>query len=317
MIYCGSHKKDGFRALLLFILMVCAADSLFAMPHEGSATSSGNASGAAVMPHGSGPHGDMATPPQTINSSAVDFKTFDRDQAYRYSQRVIGSEVANYQFVDSEGKRVSLADFAGQPLIISLIYTSCYHICPTTTQYLGSVVNHARDAMPGKKFTVLTIGFDTRVDTPVAMRNFRREQGLANEKNWHFLSTDETTITALAKDLGFIYYASPRGFDHLVQASVLKSDQTLYRQVYGMKFEKPLLIEPLKDLLFNRPLNNSVSVTQSWADKIRFFCTVYDPTSDRYRFDYSLFIGIFIGIMSCLVLGVQLTKEWRRTVTKS
>lgn len=240
----------------------------------------------------------------------VDFKQFDRDEAFKYSQAAIGKEVANYRFTDSSGNPVELQQFTDQPVLISLIYTSCYHICPTTTQHLGRVVREARIAMPDKDFSVLTVGFDTLVDTPEAMYDFGQKQGGASDQNWHFLSADEKTVEALAKDLGFIYYPSPQGFNHLVQTSVLDAGGKIYRQVYGMKFDIPLLIEPLKDLLFNRP---TTSIADSVSDKIRFFCTVYDAASDRYRFDYSIFIGMFVGVLSCLVLGTQLVKEWRKS----
>ena len=250
----------------------------------------------------------------SMQDPETDFATFDRNQAYQYSQAVIGTTVANYAFRDADGVKVELKDFAGQPLLISLIYTSCYHICPTTTRYLAKVVADARKAIPGKKFTLLTIGFDTPIDTPEAMQEFRKKQGGDSIADWHFLSADESTIKALVKDLGFIYYPSPQGFNHLVQTSVLDGKRNIYRQVYGMKFEVPILVEPLKELLYNRPTE---SLAQSFTDKIRFFCTVYDPSSENYRFDYSIFIGIFIGAMSCLVLGLQLIKEWRRSIKAS
>lgn len=273
--------------------------------HEASAMVN---SDAASMDHMQGGHGTV------MQADTIDFAAFDQDQAYQYSQAVIGKNVSNYHFTDSNGNPVQLSDFAGQPLLISLIYTSCYHICPTTTRYLGQVVSDAREAMPNKLFTVLTIGFDTPVDSPSAMREFRKKQNSQNDPNWHFLSTDESTVQALTKELGFIYYPSPQGFNHLVQTSILDGQRKLYRQVYGMKFEVPILVEPLKELLFNKP---GVSLAQTLSDKIRFYCTVYDPSSDNYRFDYSIFIGAFIGIMSCLVMGLQLVKEWRRSIKVS
>ena len=249
-----------------------------------------------------------------MQGDTSDFATFDRDQAFQYSQSVIGKRVSNYQFTDSNGNPVQLTDFAGQPLLISLIYTSCYHICPTTTRYLGQIVADARKAMPGKSFTLLSIGFDTPVDTPDAMQEFRTKQHAQNDPDWYFLSADKATIEALVKELGFIYYPSPQGFNHLVQTSVLDGKRELYRQVYGMKFEVPILVEPLKELLYNQP---GASLGQALSNKIRFFCTVYDPSSDNYRFDYSIFIGVFIGVMSVLVMGIQLVKEWRRSIKAS
>ena len=34
--------------------------------------------------------------------------------------------------------------FNGKPLVLSLLYTSCYHICPMTTRHLSKVVEKAR-----------------------------------------------------------------------------------------------------------------------------------------------------------------------------
>lgn len=262
-------------------------------------------------------HTDVAASHQNMMQNAdhnqADFKDFDRDMALRYSQAAIDRKVADYRFYDRSGRVVQLSDFNDTPLLISLIYTSCYHICPTTTQHLDRAVQQAREAMPGKEFKVLTIGFDTLRDTPGLMAEFARQQGVG-DPDWHFLSSDKETIAALAEDLGFIFYPSPQGFNHLVQTSILNSEGRVYRQVYGMKFAIPQLIEPLKELLFNRP---GASLVDQVSDKIRFFCTVYDAANDRYRFDYSIFIGAFIGIMCCAVLGLQLFREWRRTLSQS
>ena len=57
-------------------------------------------------------------------------------------------------------------------MVLSLIYTSCYHICPTVTTNLARIVNIAREALGEDSFSVLTIGFDTPVDTPDRMREF-------------------------------------------------------------------------------------------------------------------------------------------------
>jgi protein SCO1/2 len=47
-------------------------------------------------------------------------------------------------------------------------------------------------------------------------------------------------------------------------------------------------------------------------DRIRLFCTVYDPASDRYHFDYSLFIQMAIGLAAILAVGFFLFRGLRR-----
>ena len=246
-------------------------------------------------------------------SVASEDDQFDHDRALQTSQAVVGAQVRDVSLVNTEGARINLASLRGKPLIISMIYTSCHHICPATTQHLKKVVNNASEALGEESFNVLTIGFDVFRDKPPMMASFAREQGV-DKSNWMFLSADEPSIATLANDLGFLYYEAPYGFDHLIQATLLSSDLEVYRQVYGIDFEMPLLMEPLKELVLDQPTK---SVFLDLANKVRLFCTVYDPSQDKYRYDYSLFIGMFIGFCSVGLLGMQLVKEWRRTLTRT
>ena len=83
----------------------------------------------------------------------------------------------------------------------------------------------------------------------------------------------------------------------------------IYRQVYGENFEVPLLVEPLKDLVLGRTA--ALTSVEAISNRIRFFCTVYDPSSDAYRFDYGIFLdwgfsALALGTIIWLVL-----KLWR------
>ena len=113
------------------------------------------------------------------------------------------------------------------------------------------------------------------------------------------MSASPDTVNALSKELGFEFFASPNGFDHIVQATVIDAEGRIYRQVYGEVFDTPLLVEPLKDLVLGRPKPNQTLISEL-IDKVRFFCTTYDPARDAYHFDYSLFIGIAIGLFVIL-----------------
>lgn len=234
---------------------------------------------------------------------------FDQKTALVISQGVIGKSIGDYTLTAADGRRVQLSDFRGKPLVISLIYTSCYHICPTTTQHLAKVVRTARAALGPESFNVLSIGFDAPNDTPAAMHQFALDQNV-DIPRWEFLSADAAVMEHLTKDLGFISLRAPHGFDHLIQATVIDAQGKIYRQVYGMTFETPLLVEPLKELVFGAPTTPSLLSTIS--SKIKLFCTVYDPASDQYRFDYSIFLGFIIGLGSIGTVSFFLIREWRR-----
>jgi protein SCO1 len=220
-------------------------------------------------------------------------------QPIEISQGALGNLLGPLEFIDQHGQARNLAEFQGQPVLLSIIYTACVHSCQVATRYLDRLVRIARGALGPDSFTVLTVGFDLPVDSPAQMAAYARRYGI-HDSNWHFLSIpDEATRAALLEGVGFLYEPSPRGFDHTVQVTVLDRDGRVWRQVYGEVFPTPQLVEPLKSLVFNRPLDEA-GLLGRVGDRIRLFCTVYDAQGDRYIFDYSLFAGIFVGT---LVLG--------------
>ena len=67
-------------------------------------------------------------------------------------------------------------------------------------------------------------------------------------------------------------------------------------------------MEPLKELVFNRPQAGS-HFTSELLDRIKLFCTVYDPTTGRYRFDNTLFVQIAAGLTFILGVLIYLIRE--------
>jgi len=79
---------------------------------------------------------------------------------------------------------------------------------------------------------------------------------------------------------------------------------------YGANFEPPAVVEPLKALVFGRK-GNLVTV-DGLLNRLKLFCTIYDPANERYRFDYSIFVGGTIGLVSLILLAGISIREWRR-----
>jgi protein SCO1/2 len=236
---------------------------------------------------------------------------YDEKQALARSQAVLGHAVGDYTFLDGNGKSVALSSLRGKPVVISLIYTSCYHVCPTVTANLAKVVRIARDALGDKSFSILTIGFDIASDTPDRMRLFARQRNIDID-NWHFVSTDADTLQRLSDEIGFSYFSTPKGFDHMIQATLLDGEGKVYRQVYGMAPEPPALVEPLKELLYGKQV--AATPIQGMLNNIKLFCTVYDPSTGMYRFDYSIFIGFAIGLLTLGGTAWFIIRAWRKSV---
>jgi protein SCO1/2 len=234
---------------------------------------------------------------------------FDEKLALKESQAAIGRQIGNYRFTDSSGKAVRLADLRGKPLVVNFVYTGCFQVCPATTQFLAGAVKQAERTLGPGTFRVATIGFNLPVDDPASMRAFARKYGISSP-NWLFLTPEPVALEALTRDLGFRYEATPAGFDHLLQVSILDRDGRVYRQVYGDSFDAPLFVGPLLELAQNAPVEQA-SLEGAW-EKFKLLCTVYDPAAGRYRVNYVVVIEILVGT-SVLVFGIGFVLwEWRR-----
>jgi protein SCO1/2 len=251
--------------------------------------------GALAAPAGAA-DGELAPP-------ALDAKT-----ALAASQAAVGRTLGDHALTAADGRRITLAQFRGKPLVISPVYTSCFQICPTTTSHLARVAGIASSVVGEDGFSVLTVGFDTPNDTPDRMREYARERGI-DSPQWVFASGDAATVAALLRELGFLYQPTAAGFDHLIQATIVDAEGRVYRQVYGQEFEAPLLVDGIKRLVTGQ--RAAESTLPALVESVRLLCTVFDPKSGRYRFDWSLILSFAIGV-SCLgAVAVFIWRSWR------
>jgi protein SCO1/2 len=239
---------------------------------------------------------------QTVSANA--------DAALKASRASEGRQTGAHLLRDQGGVPVDLVSFRGKPLVISMVYTACDHTCPVTTETVAKAVDVARKALGRDSFHVVTIGFDTLRDTPEALRVYARQHGISLD-GWSFLAGDAQGMERLAAELGFTWFVTSRGFDHIAQTTVIDANGVIYRQVYGENFEVPLLVEPLKDLVLGRTA--ALDSIEAISNRIRFFCTVYDPASDAYRFDYGIILSIATGFLAVLTILIWTVRLWRES----
>jgi protein SCO1/2 len=142
------------------------------------------------------------------------------------------------------------------------------------------------------------------------MREFATARG-PFPPDWVFGAADAVTIRTLLTGLGFTYAPTPRGFDHMVQATIVDAKGVVYRQVYGQQFEPPQLVDPLKRLALGQRAREDT--LEAMIEGVRLFCTVFDPKSGRYRFDWSIVLSFMIGVLCFTGVAVFLWRSWRRT----
>lgn len=230
------------------------------------------------------------------------------ETAYEASQAAIGNQTSAHVLTDHAGQPLDLAALRGKPLLVSLVFTSCSTVCPLTTDYLRGQVENARKVLGKESFNILTFGFDARGDRPAQLAAFAGTHALTDVDGWFIASADADTTAAFIAELGFSYRAVAGSFDHVTQMTILDARGIVYRQVYGEAFPPQVLVQPLKELVLGTR-TRSASPQDLW-NRISFICTVYNPATGAYRFDYGIFFGIFLGGLSLVLTGIVILRLW-------
>lgn len=289
--------RKGTRFICARLLaMNLLAIAFMACPAHGAPSENGSA-----VPDSASVSATKGETPATVG--------LEQTAALRMSQAAIGSKVSDFTLLDREGRPVRLSSYRGKPLLVSFIYTACFQVCPLTTRSLQSAVEAGRDVFGTNQYNIVSIGFNQPADTPQALKAFALQHRI-NQPNWEFLSPHASIVESLAREFGFSYAATPAGFDHVLQVTMLDAEGRVYRQIYGEELNADSLGEPLVQLMRNAPVAQQLKL-EDLIDRVRILCTVYDPKTGKYRYKYDLIIEIAGGVTFALAMLWFFLVEWR------
>ncbi len=239
---------------------------------------------------------------------ALDVPKLDARAALQASQAVVGTVPPDFTLLDRNERPVRLASLRGKPLLVSFIYTGCFTVCPTQTRTLREAVRGLDRMLGPDQFNVVSIGFNQPFDTPQALRSFAAQHRI-DYPNWNFLSPHARIVAELARAFGFSYTETPAGFEHIVGATVVDASGRIHSQVYGERLDTEALGIPLRELLLSAPVSTARPSLESLLERVRLLCTVYDPQTGQYRYDWSLMLQVLGGLAFFLTVGLYLWRE--------
>jgi cytochrome oxidase Cu insertion factor (SCO1/SenC/PrrC family) len=103
-----------------------------------------------------------------------------------------------WSWVDEKGESVTFARWAGQPLVVTAIFTQCKATCPRTVAKLLKVWDGYRAQGRNAQFLIVTL--DPANDTPRVLQRFKTESGLPEP--WHLLTGNVNETRDLRDLLG-------------------------------------------------------------------------------------------------------------------
>lgn len=220
---------------------------------------------------------------------------------------------------DEQGQKIKMGDLLGKPVILTLVYYSCEHICPQLLAGLAEAI--PRLAMTvGRDFSLITVSFDAQ-DTPQLARNTKRNYVKAAGASipadaWKYFTADSGNIRRLTESTGFHFRKDDHGFTHPVVLIFLSPEGKISRYFSVTKYEYGAAY-PISFSSFN--LN--VALTEAAQGKpvtelkrALLYCFSHEPPGQS-KFFYV--IGV-IGLVTLLAMAaffvyLQLTsKRYRR-----
>ncbi len=113
-----------------------------------------------------------------------------------------------WEWVDELGQKISLSQFKGKPLVITMTYTSCRMSCPLTMRKLQEVRRDLEKKSIQAEFVMVTL--DPRLDTYQRLAQYKKSWNLP-KKSWHFLTGEKSTILDLSRFLGIRFQEEADG----------------------------------------------------------------------------------------------------------
>ncbi|MGE5238611.1 MAG: SCO family protein, partial [Chloroflexota bacterium] len=151
-----------------------------------------------------------------------------------------GSVPLDLAFSDERGNAVRLRDEIDRPVILTLVYFECEHICPQVLGGLAEALGKI-DLTPRKDYKVFTLSFDD-ADTPETAMRARSNYVEAVGKSfpdgaWKFLTGDHESIKRITSDLGFTFRKEAHGFIHPVVLVILSPEGKITRYISVAKYQ--------------------------------------------------------------------------------
>ena len=149
-------------------------------------------------------------------------------------------------WTDQGGKALQLASFAGRPVVVAMIYTSCRAACPLTVADMRAIEKKL-DAATQSRVHFVLVSFDPARDAPAALQRLALEQGL-DLGRWTLLTGTADDVRDLAAVLGMKIRPVHGEFVHSSIITILDARGVIAKQTLGVREDPTVVAAMIKEL---------------------------------------------------------------------
>jgi protein SCO1/2 len=163
-----------------------------------------------------------------------------------------GDEVPDFKLVNQNGKSISLHQYRGQTLLLTLIYTRCPFpdFCPRVTHEFAAI-DHQLDADPARygKTHLLSISFDPAHDTPRVLRAYGFSSAGSKYPSvftrWEFAAIPQSELPQFADYFALTYNEEGGLITHSLSTAVISPDGKILKWYHGADWQASDLLQDI------------------------------------------------------------------------
>jgi len=163
-----------------------------------------------------------------------------------------GDEVPDFKLINQNGKQISLHQYRGQTLLLTLIYTRCPFpdFCPRVSHEFAAIDRRLR-ADPARygKTHLLSISFDPTHDTPKVLRSYGYECAASKDPalfaHWEFSAIPQEGLPEFANYFALTYKEEGGLFTHSLSTAVISPDGKILKWYHGADWQASDLLQDI------------------------------------------------------------------------
>ena len=150
------------------------------------------------------------------------------------------------KLVDQDGKQRPFDAFRGQPVLVTMFYSSCQATCPLIVETLRATERAMRPA-DRSRVHVLLISIDPERDTPARLRAVAVERHIDTSR-WTLARASEGDVRKIAALLNVQYRKLPSGdFSHSTAIALLSTHGQIEASSQTLGHADPAILAKLGD----------------------------------------------------------------------
>jgi len=156
----------------------------------------------------------------------------------------VGDRLPEYHFTNQLGQAFSTADFKGQALAITFLFTRCPFptFCPKMANDFSETQQSLISAGNFTNWHLLTVSFDPEFDKPVVLKSYA-ERYHYDPAHWTFATGDLVEITAIAEQCGLNFWHDETGsISHNLRTVVFDASGRLQKIFTGNTWKTEELV---------------------------------------------------------------------------